>query len=332
MNNDIIICTAPIHIHRVLQFMEDNPDDYTIICPGEMKPFFRQFTDCTVIVPWVHPNLFTRKNLKWLPLNLIRLLRNQHHYFTHVKGQQIHVFFTGWAVSFMYFIKRLHKKNVVHLWLPEDNYPHPPDYFKEQKDIVSACMRWFARLFLGLKTTVMDKSVPAYEMDRSNYNQHLYDPDKMAVYRKLMKDNKLVEGMDVLFLSENVTTEGAELESVERISNYLYTILEENYAGRWCLKGHPREPDTYGYLKTAGHEVSRYIIAEILYGHKWKAIISYYSEALISASKLTDAKVISLMEFLVWDNQDLKRYWRDRFIKFNVLCPRSLGELKEMLK
>jgi hypothetical protein len=327
-----IFTNAPFQIYRVLQFIEDHPGDYTIICPSEMAPFFRKFTDTYVVVPWVIANLFDRKNLWNLPLNLARLWRNWHTYFSKVRGQNIHVFFTSWSLSYFWFIRKLEKHNVVHYWLPEENYPFRNQFFPLQKDLISAVMRWFARLVLGLDLDVMDKSVPAYELKRSGLMQHLHEVDRMSVYKKLMKDSSLVKDMDVLFLSENVTTEGADLRSVEIISNQVKTMLDTLFGDRWCLKGHPREPDVYGNFEYAQHVLSRYILVEVLYGHPWKVVMSYYSEALITAKELTDAKCISLMELFEWGNKELKKYWRDRFKRFGVLCPRNVKELKEMLK
>jgi len=331
--NDIIFITAPIHLHRLIQFLEEYPSDkFTLICPSELAPFCRKYTDCRVIVPWMHPNLFTTKNLLSLPLNIVRLYRNWHHYFAGVRKKNIHVFFTGWAVSYMYFIKKLHKHNIVTLWLPYDNFAKVPDYFPEQKDLVSASMRWFARIFLRLNTKVMDKSVPAYEMNRDRYYQKLFDPDKIKVWGKFSKEHKLVKDMDCLFLSENVTTEGADLASVNSLSTMLKWELDKKFGDRWCLKGHPREHDTYGEFKNATNTLSPYIIAEVLYGHPWKIIMSYYSEALISASKLTDAKVVSLVNLFDWGNKTLLSYWRKRMKEYGVLCPKNWKELTELLK
>jgi len=306
---------------------------WTIYCPGEMAPFFRQFTSAHVVVPWVLPNLFDRKNLWNLPLNWVRMLRNYYRYFSDIKNEHVYVFFTSWALTYMYFIRRLSKHNKVELLVPEDNHSKTPQYFPVQKGLVAATMRWFSCLCCGVKTYILDKNVPAYEIVRTSlpWHEHLWDTNKWDVYKKYMKNSALVEGMEVIFFSENVTTEGADEESVVYVTDRLYEMLEKKFDNRYCVKGHPREPDIYGRMNYAKHILSRYILAETLMAHPWRFIISYYSESLVSAAMMTDATVISLINLFDWSNKELKQYWLKRFKEYDIKCPKSLKMLNDML-
>jgi hypothetical protein len=337
MKNDIVFLTAPIQIHRVLNCIEKcDEEKITVVCPSELAPFFRVNTKCEVIVPWVHPNLITRSNWWKLPLNLVRLWRNYGHYFWGLKFKTVHVFFTSWALSYMFFIKRLHNNyNVVAFYTPADNYPEPPSRFPLQKDLVGAVLYWFARL-LGCPTIVYDKSVPSYEMKREYYGDEFFkiDDDKTSIYNKLKYNNiDAVKGMDTIFLSENVTTEGADLRSVHFTTNRLYYMLEKYFPDHYCVKGHPREHDIYGDMNHAKNILSPYLIAETLFGHPFKFVISYYSEALVSAKLFCpeSTKVVSLIHLIDWGNQELKKYWLRRYKEYGVIMPKSFSELEKIL-
>ena len=77
--------------------------------------------------------------------------------------------------------------------------------------------------------------------------------------------------------------------------------------------------------------IPSYMLAETLMNHKWRYIIGYYSEVLLSAKIRTNAKVISLLHLWKWNNLNLKKYWQNRFESEGIIMPKNIKELENEL-
>ena len=115
------------------------------------------------------------------------------------------------------------------------------------------------------------------------------------------------------------------------ISNKIAKSLEKQKA---IVKSHPRDFSLYGFMMIY-KRLPRFIPAELLMQYNWKYIIGFYcSKSLISAKKLTAAKVITLMNLYKWKHpkSDFKDDWEQRMKDAGVLVPSSFDELERLLE
>jgi hypothetical protein len=80
--------------------------------------------------------------------------------------------------------------------------------------------------------------------------------------------------------------------------------------------------------------IPSYIPAEFLLHHPWKYVIGIVSTSLINASKLTNAKVISIIDLFKWtdDATHEKEILRDEIKNHDISIPKDINELKSLLK
>ncbi|MEM4258241.1 MAG: hypothetical protein QXL17_03700 [Candidatus Thermoplasmatota archaeon] len=330
----ILFINAPVQIYsRAVPLIENKKfKKYSVVIPEELVPFFKENTNADIIVPNVHPNLITAQT-KWkLFYNVLKARKEYKRLFKNINNDEIYLFFTSWSVVFLSYVKKLSKKNKVFLVLSEKN-PHKFS-FQKQKGVIPFFMILVAKIFLGVDVYILNKAGRfAWELNREKINFEIIMPSPLDTQpAKTGKYQHLLKGKTVLFLGDDLVSEGAIEESVVNITNTLMDILDERFKDKYVIKPHPREHTLYGRMAHSDHVISPYILAETLMNHDWKYIIGYYTEALFAAKRTTKATVISLLHLWTWTNPVLKEYWQKEFEQNNIIMPRTVEELKEILK
>ena len=331
----LFFINAPTQItHQALPLIKERKfKDLTVVVPRGLDTTFKQMGIKT-IVPNVNPNLITKEDKLKLFYNITKANNEYDKYFKRVKGETIYLFFTSWAVVFLSYVSKLSKHNKVILLRMEND---DKDVIPKYKGPIAWLMKYIARYYLDVETEILCKhtsKTPSYELVREsipNINILVYDKFDGEI-PDIFKEDPLVENKKILFLSSEIESEGANMGDIEKITNYIYDIFEEHYPDKYVIKGHPRDGIIYFDMKKSKHIIPHTILLETLLGHDWDYIISYYSEGLMSAKLRTGAKVISLLNFWEWKDLERKKGVIERHNRVGVLMPKTLTELKEMLK
>lgn len=329
----VLFVIAPVQIYyRVLPLIEEKKfNKLTIVTTKELAPFFKEHIESSVIVPNVHPNLITYKNKYRIFSNLIKANLEYRRIFSKIENEEVYFFFTAWAVLYLSYIKKLSKKNKVFLYRDSEN---SYEMYKEEKSFRASIMKLFSRIFLGLKINIITKeNAPVWLLPEDSFPMKVVcsrQDDKLV--NKYLSDTSFLKGKNTIFIGDNVDIEGADENSVIKITDSLMDIFNDDFKNSYVIKPHPREQKLYGKMAKSENIISPYILAETIMEHEWNYVIGYYSEALISAKKLTNAKVISLFYLFKWGNDELKKYWETRLKKERLLMPKTLAELKRILK
>ena len=330
----IFFINAPTQItHQALPLIKERKfKNLTVVVPEELVTTFKNMNIKT-IVPDVNPNLITNKDKWHLISNIIKANKEYKKYFEGIKGQTIYLFFSSWAVVFLSYVAKLSKDNKVIL-LRMDNSDEQP--IIKYKGIKAFVMKQIARHFLKVETEIVCKlkeKTPVYKLNRNSIPLKIVKYDKFdGEFPDILKENPIVRNKKILFLSSELKSEGANMKDIENITNYLYDIFEKDYPDKYVIKGHPKNSIIYANMKKSKHIISHTILLETLFGHDWDFIISYYSEGLVSAKLRTTAKVISLIHLWKWSDNIGKEIAEKRQKKVGVLMPKTLNELKELLK
>ena len=328
----ILFVMAPVQIYyKVLPLIEEKKfDKLMIVTTKELAPFFKEHTKGTVIVPKVHPNLITTKTKYKLISNILKANLEYKRLFEDIKDEEIYLFFTSWSVVFLSFVAKLSKRNKVYLCTNQDI----TKLYNEEKSLRASLMKLVAKYFLGVDVKIFDKlGLPIWELKRESIPMEYLDFEpSIKSASNYVSDNQILENKEVLFIADAILTEGADEKTVIELNSYVMDLLEKKFNGSYAIKPHPRVPDLYGRMQESKNILPPYVIVESIMGHKWKYIIGYYSEALVSAKVYTNAEVISLLNLWKWGNQKLKQHWHDKLKKEGIIIPKNFDELKNLLK
>jgi len=316
--------------HQVLPLLKERKfQKLTIVTTEGLAPFFKGLNIKT-ITSSVNINLFDRKSKRKFLSNIIKANKEYKLLFEGLNNEEIYLFFSSWAVVYFSYIAKLSKNNRIYLY----ETPQSKEIiYKKAKGVRAFLMKHIAKLFLKVDTEIYHMGMTlAYVLKRESY------PIKTVTYDKfnssisdIFIDEPKLKGKDILFLGEEVENEGANLEDVIKTTNFLYNLFKKYHKDSYVIKGHPYNGIIYGKMSNSKSIISNKSIAEPLLGHKWKFIISYYSEFLLTAKKNSKAKVISLLYLWKWRDLKEKKYWVDVFGNADILMPKSLSELEEIL-
>ena len=146
-------------------------------------------------------------------------------------------------------------------------------------------------------------------------NEYLMSIDKKIIHRNNIRviDNKNIYYDQIedavgdnqielnkcnnLFLYEDFS-KSAGKESINKIHNFINN-------NDFVVKPHPRRPLVDNILKNMPR-YPRYLPSELIFGNVVKNVVAIYSSSLISASKISFLKAISLLELVEWNNDDYK--------------------------
>lgn len=327
-----ITSPAPI-IHRVLPLIKEKKiKDLTIVTTPDLKPFFEKNVDAKVIVPKTHRNLITSKTKHKIFSNAIRSKLEFRRLFKNIENEEVYLFYTTWAIVHMSYVKKLSKKNKVFLY-PEE---YAFSIYDEKKGITALAMKILAKVLLSMDVRICDFcGSPVWELKKGSFPMEIVEYDKFGekLPREFMVDINSLEGKSVLFLGGIFVSGYIENEErIVEVTDTVKEILDEKYHGSYVVKPHPREQILYGEMAKSENILSPHLLAETLMDHKWKYVIGYYSESLMSARSLTNATVISLILLFKWKDVKLKQYLYTQFKNKDVLMPKSIEELREMIQ
>lgn len=333
VNITLFFINAPTQIiHQALPLIKERKfKNLTVVVPAGLDTTFKQLNIKT-IVPQVNPNLISKHDKWHLISNIIQANREYKRYFKGLKNQEIYLFFSSWAVVFLSYVSKLSKNNKVILLRMKDD---DKDIIPEYKGPKAIFMKLIAKWFLKVDTKILCKhtaKTPVYELIRESIPMEIKVYDKFdGEFPDIFKEDPSIKGKRILFLSSELESEGANMDDIEHITNYLYSFLETYYPEDYVIKAHPRDGIVYFKMTESKYEISHTILLETLLGHNWDYIISYYSEGLMSAKLRTTAKVISLLHLWKWKDIARKEDVIKRQAKVGILMPKTLEELKEIL-
>jgi hypothetical protein len=329
----IFFINAPAQIiHRVLPLINEKKfENLIIVTTGDLVQFFKENINAKILVTNLHPNLIT-KNIRYkLISNAIKANLEYRRFFKDIKDEEIYLFFTSWSVVYLSYVAKLSKKNRVYLYPEKDAH----SLYGEEKSLRASFMKLFAKLLLGVEVYIINKSgVPVWELRRDSFPMEIVEYDKFnsKISDKFMQGNKLLNKKEILFVGDEIVLEGADEKSVIELNNKIMDLLDNNFCNKYSIKPHPRDEKLYGKMSESKNIIPPHILAETLMNHKWKYIIGYYSEVLLSAKIRTNANVISLLHLWKWNNLELKKYWQSRFEKDGIFLPENIEELKNLLE
>jgi len=314
--------------HRALSLInKEKFKDLTIVTTKTIKPFFEDKLDAKILTLDVEPNLITKDTKHKLITNAIKSKFEYNKLFKHVKGQDVYLFFTSWGIVPISYVKKLSKNNKVYLY-PEDFLDNMYD---EEKGLTALIMKLSAKLLLGLDVYIVRwNNIPVWELKLNSFPMEIIEHD--VFNNKLPKefciDPKYLKGKSILFLGSKFEIDCEESEDKIKLTNKLVNILDKHFKNKYCVKAHPIDKILYGKMKNCKYIIPAHYLSESLYNHYWDFIIGYHSEALVSAKRHTNAKVISLVKLYDFTNPKVRQYWIDTFDKEGLIMPKNLEELK----
>jgi len=251
----------------------------------------------------------------------------------------------GKANEFFYLAKELSKNGCVGFYKLADgrfkDYK-PPRY--KPIFLRGAISRFFLKLILDLDLVYyrQEKKCPFLGVDEkflNKYNILEYLPDIHVedMLEEVVKKNKLdFKNYENLFIDTGPQIGKIKSSSLKSLYTNLFQ-LELNFA----VKKHPKSKITqsqsdlfFDELYKNIDELPRYIPVELIYNNVKKNVLSLYSTALITATKLPHLKSISLLELVEWCDENYKREWKERLSKGSnnkIVFPSNFDELKRIL-
>jgi len=315
---------------RALPLIEEKKDKGEIVIVAttdQIEMFFKNYTDFKVIRTKVHPDLITRKTKHKILSNIIRSKLEFRKLFKDIENSEIYFCNTGHAVVMYSYIKKLSKRNKVIFY---GKYPI-------EHNIKAFAMRWITKWLLGVETVIHNMmGVPFWQLDKKFFENieilENYVGDKKLLDKYTVKLD-IIEGKDVLILAQDLlvydlVTQESFVESLDK----LIDILDVEFPNLYVVKPHPREKKLYGKMTESKDIVPAYIPSELLMAHPWKFIISMVSTSLISASKITDAKVISMVDLFKWNGEKTHQQWKKAMAEGKIIIPKDFNEMKELIK
>jgi len=318
--------------HRALALMNKHKfKDLTIVTTKSIKPFFEDKVDAKIVTLDVEPNLITKKTKTSLLTNAIKSKLEYNRLFKGIENEDIYLFFTSWGIVPISYVKRLSKKNNVYVY-PEDFLENMYD---EETGLIATAMKLSAKMLLDLDVYIVKwNDVPVWELKLNSFPMTVIKQDDFSnkLPEEFFIDKELLEGKTVLFLGSKFEIDCEESEDKIELTDKVMGILDEKFKGCYSIKAHPIDKTLYGKMNNSDSIIPAHYLSESLCNHDWKIIIGYHSEALVSAKRHTNAKVVSLVKLYEFTNPKVRKYWIDTFEKEGILMPNNIEELEEYLK
>jgi hypothetical protein len=341
----IFFVTTVASIHdRALQLMEEKRgkgEVIVVVTNDPIEKFFREFSDFTVIRTHVHPDMITRKTKYKIFSNILRSKLEYRRLFKDIKDSEIYFCNQAWAITIYSYIKKLSKNNKLFFYGHWNEKPEKGTITYPQAHGLQAYgMRWIAKWLLGLDTVILNNmGVPFWKLDDSffknitildNYTWDHTSADKYA------KKFDFLKGKKILIAVEDSVAAGtiAEPEFTTKM-DHMMDIIQEVAPEGYIIKPHPRLDKLYGKMAQSHEVVPSYIPIEFILGHPWKAVIGINSWSVSQAAKMTDAKAISLIDAIHFNDENIKtmfRDWLDRESNQKIEFLHDVDELKAILK
>ena len=328
----------------VLPLIEErkNKGEILIIAANdESELFFRNYTDFKVIRMKVHPNLITRKTKHKLFSNIIKSKSEYKKVFSNFKNCEIYFFGHSFSLVIYSYVRKLSKNNRIFHWGGPQSEEKIVKYPVE-KSFRAFIMRCIAKYFMGVEIVVRNKmGVPFWSISDKFYKNRdiqIIDDDFIqdTSVKEYMIKMDILKGKKILLAVEDSVLAGTinEAEFVKKMDR-LMDVLDDSAFGDYVIKPHPRLNKLYGKMSHCEDIIPPYVPFELVLNHSWKYIIGLDSTSLLSATRDTNAKVISLMDLIEYRNEKDKKMFRNWLTKEpgrKILFPSDMAELKKLLE
>jgi len=250
------------------------------------------------------------------------------------------------AYDAFYLAKELSKKTKGYYKLTDGRlkiYKPPrfkPIFFR------GAIIRFTLKLVLGLDLMYYrrDKKNPCFGVDdkflkKYNIMEYAPDADVEELTLDAVKKYKSNHGeYENFIIDDGLLTGYVNFDSMKKLYKDLFELPL-----KFAFKKHPNlmYKKTHSELYLSFYkefknckEIPAYVPAELLFNNIKKNVISIFSTALITASRLQHLKTISLLELVEWYDKSYKKEWKERLIATSnnkILFPNNFEELKEIL-
>lgn len=341
MKQYIFVLTFASITDRVLPLIEkikDNGEIIVVVGTNQLEKFFRRNTDHKVIRTHVHPDLIDRKTKHKILTNIIKSKFEYRKLFKNIKNSNIYFTNKGCAVVIFSYIKKLSKQNKVFFFKVQSKRLGLD--LPVEKSFRSYIMNWITKYLLGVETIVNNRSgVPLWSLDQKFFKNietvEIPEGDKNIIKRYASKIDILKGKKILIAYNDSISCDFVDSVEFEKKLDTLWEVLEEKASGKYVIKPHPRLNKLYGKMEKCKDIVPAYIPLQLILGHNWEYTIGFDSESLISASKLTDSKVISLIDAVKYKDEKLKKMFRKNLLvksdnKIKILS--KIDDLKNILK
>ncbi|MBN2282911.1 MAG: hypothetical protein JXO48_03380 [Deltaproteobacteria bacterium] len=116
----------------------------------------------------------------------------------------------------------------------------------------------------------------------------------------------------------------------QRSINAIYDLLNKK---DFVVKSHPSKKIAEAALRNMC-QYPKHLPSELIFGNIDKNVVAIYSSSLISASKFSHLKAISLIELVEWRNNDYKMFLKKDLVTNSngkIFFPESFDELSALL-
>lgn len=328
---------APIYyvVFPLLETIQNKEDILIVAGSKEVALFFKIHTDFRVINMQVHPNLITRKTKYKLLQNILLSKKEYNTFFKDIKDAKIYFFGSSFKIVVFSYIHKLARQNTIiegYASHKKTSIEYPLD-----RSMRAWIMRWIAKWLLGVETTVhINQGIPFWKLSETFYEKHhirrmFIDHEKTKKNYTIQLD--VLEGKTVLITMQDLMVYNyVEKTSFVKILDDLMDILYQLYPDKFVIKPHPRERTLYGSMAKTTQIIPPYIPSEFLMDHPWDIVIGIFSTSLLSAARLTESKVISIIDLLTWNDTAFQQKWSTIMKDAGVLVPKTVQELNQMLQ
>jgi hypothetical protein len=321
----------------VLPLIEERKNKGEIIIVSaskEVSLFFSNHTSYKVIDLLVHPNLITRKTKHKILNSIIRSKFEFRRLFKDLSDAEIYFFGNSFSIVVFSYIHKLSRNNKIFHYFA----------FSEKKSVSyplesgfrAYLLRWIAHWCLGVETVIHNnEGIPFWKLDKKFYQRnHIKERiiDKKAHQKydlniDMLKDKRVLITAQDLLVYDYVTK-----DSFIQVLDELIDLLDSMFPDIYVVKPHPREKTLYGKMASLPDIVPAYIPSEFLMDHPWDFVIGLFSTSLLSAVKLTNATVISLIDLLQWNDTVRQGEWRKIMKDSKVCIPKDFNQLSRLLQ
>lgn len=321
----------------LIEEKKDSGDIIVVATTEQIELFFKHYTDFKVIRIQVHPDLINKKIWYKLFSNIIRSKLEYRKLFKEFKGEEVYFFGSAWAIVAYSYIQKLAKNNEIYQYLCRvSGLQHAVE-----SNLKAILMKLFAKIFFNLDTIIVNDSViSSYVLDKQFYhknNVHIISDfradyttlDKYMVKLDMIKNKKIFLPIGDLVTCEHIN----EAEFTAKMDDVV-NILNESCPDSYAVKPHPRMNKLYGKIAEST-VIPSYIPAEFVMKHPWELAVGIESNSLISLSKHTNAKVISLIDLFTYRNSETQKKfktWLQTETQNEIFFPKDLHEFKQMIK
>jgi hypothetical protein len=310
--------------YRVLPLLA-NERNATIITFPPMSNYFKLYTKFQVIELKANPNLFTRSILDTIK-NINANKKEYNNLLSNIWSSQIYFFGNSWKLGVFLHIEKLSVNNKVFYCPSDQSIPnhHYPRTIKIR--LINSIVSFISGLPVRC---VSDTGVSSFELLPSFFiSNHIERIDEIKDPTHLFDfEFPIMAGKDILFISEDLD----DYVTNHEILNSLLELLPDR---RTLLKEHPNQ-ETFTKKMLKMTPLPHVIPSELFMSHPWRYIIGVESIALIKATQLSKATVISLLELFDYKDPQRKKDlidWQTRETHGKILFPKTKEELRELIQ